>query len=124
MDKNIELSPPFFITLTIHEKMLHNFLLDSGELHNLMPKVVMEYFGISVINPFHYLYYFDSKVIKCLGVIKYLVSSLTQLSMKSILMDIVVGDILPKFSMLLSRSWTKTLGGSLQMELTYANLHF
>ena len=31
-------SPPFFITLTIHDQMIHNCLLDSGASHNLMPK--------------------------------------------------------------------------------------
>ena len=30
-------SPPFYITLTIHEQMIHNYLLDSGASHNLMP---------------------------------------------------------------------------------------
>ena len=34
-------SPPFYITLTIHDQMIHNCLLDSGASHNLMPKAVM-----------------------------------------------------------------------------------
>jgi hypothetical protein len=39
--------------------------------------------------------------------------------MKSILMDIVVANVTPKFGMLLSRSWIKILWGSLQMDLSY-----
>jgi ribonuclease HI len=39
--------------------------------------------------------------------------------MKSMVMDIVVVDVPPKFGMLLSRSWIKRLGGTLQMDLTY-----
>jgi hypothetical protein len=39
--------------------------------------------------------------------------------MKSVVMDIVVVDVPPKFGMLLSRSWIKILGGILQMDLTY-----
>lgn len=35
-------------------------------------------------------------------------------------MDIVVVDVPPKFSMLLSRGWIKRLGGSLQNDLSYA----
>ena len=35
-------------------------------------------------------------------------------------MDIVVADIPPGFGMLLYRSWIKRLGGTLQMDLTYA----
>ena len=35
-------------------------------------------------------------------------------------MDIVVADVPHRFGMLLSRSWIKMLGGTLQMDLTYA----
>jgi hypothetical protein len=42
--------------------------------------------------------------------------------MKSMVMDIVVADVPPKFGMLLSRSWIKRLGGTLQMDLTYATI--
>jgi hypothetical protein len=50
------------------------------------------------------------------------VVSLFQLPMKSMVMDIVVADVPPKFIMLLSRSWIKRLGGTLQMDLTYATI--
>jgi hypothetical protein len=39
--------------------------------------------------------------------------------MKSVVMDIVVVDVPPKFGMLLSRYLTKILGGTLHMDLTY-----
>jgi hypothetical protein len=42
--------------------------------------------------------------------------------MKSVVMDIVVDDVPPKFGMLLSRSWIKKLGGTLHMDLTYATI--
>ena len=32
---------PFYVTLNIHDNILHNFILDSSASHNLMPKVVM-----------------------------------------------------------------------------------
>lgn len=38
-------------------------------------------------------------------------------------MDIIVADIPPHFGMLLSRSWFKKLGGTLQMDLSYATIH-
>ena len=38
-------------------------------------------------------------------------------------MDIVVADIPPKFGMLLSRSWTKRMGGTIQMDWSYATIH-
>ena len=51
-----------------------------------------------------------------------MVVSLAQLPMKSAIMDVVVADITPKFRMLLSRSWAKKVGGTLQMDLTYATI--
>jgi hypothetical protein len=42
--------------------------------------------------------------------------------MKSMVMDIVVAYVPPKFGMLLSRSWIKRLGGTLQMDLRYTTI--
>jgi ribonuclease HI len=115
-------SPPFYTSLNIHDKVLHNCLMDSGASHNLMHKAVMEELGLEVTRAYHDLYSFDSRRVQCLGVIKDLVVSLFQLPMKSMVMDIVVADVPPKFGMLLSRSWIKRLGGTLQMDLTYATI--
>jgi hypothetical protein len=65
---------------------------------------------------------FDSKKVKFLGIIKYLYVSLSRIPTKSLVTDIVVVDIPPRFGMLLSRSWCKNLGGSLQMDLSYATI--
>ena len=87
-----------------------------------MPKVVMEALGLSITKPYHDLYAIDSRAVKWLGVIKDMVISLAQLPMKSVIMDVVVADITPKFGMLLSRSWAKKVGGTLQMDLTYTTI--
>jgi hypothetical protein len=115
-------SPPFYTSLNIHDKVFHNFFMDSGASHNLMPKSVMEELGLEITNAYHNLYYFDSRRVQCLGVIKDLVMSLFQFPMKSVVMDIVVVDAPPKFFMLFSRSWIKILGGTLQMDLRYATI--
>jgi hypothetical protein len=54
--------------------------------------------------------------------IKDLVVNLAQIPAKGILMDVVVVDIPPKYGMLLSRSWGAKLGGSLQLDMTYATI--
>jgi hypothetical protein len=41
-------SPPFYTSLNIHDKVLHNCLMDSGASHNLMSKTVMEELGLEV----------------------------------------------------------------------------
>jgi ribonuclease HI len=115
-------SPPFYISLNIHEKILHNCLMDSGASHNVMPKVVMDELGLDITKPYLDLYSFDSRKVKCLGVIKDMVVTLSQLPMKSVVLDVIVADIPPKFGMLLSRSWAKKVGGTLQMDLSYATI--
>jgi hypothetical protein len=105
--------PPFYISLNVHDKILHNCLLDSGASHNLMPKAVMDELGLEVTKPYQDLFSFDSRKVRCLGLIKDMVINPTQLPMRSIVMDVVVADIPPKFGLLLSRSWGKILGGTL-----------
>jgi hypothetical protein len=122
VEEKYDSSPPFYTSLNIHDKVLHNFLMDSGASHNLMPKIVMEELGLEVTKDYHDLYSFDSRRVQCLGVIKHLVVSLFELAMKSVVVDIVVTDVPPKFGMLLSRSWIKRLGGTLHMDLTYATI--
>jgi hypothetical protein len=117
-----ESSPPFYTSLNIHDKVLHNCLMDSGASHNLIPKIVMDELELEVTKTYHDLYSFDSRKLKCLRVIKDLVVSLFQFPMKSVVMDIVVVDVPPKFWMLLSRSWIKIMGGTLQMDISYATI--
>jgi len=95
-------------------------MLDSGASHNLMPKSVMEELGLEITNSYHDLYSFDSRSLKCIGLIKDLVVNLTQLPMKIMVMDIVVSDVPAKYGMLLSRAWESKLGGTLKMDMTYA----
>jgi hypothetical protein len=124
VEERDESTPPFYFSLNINEKILHNFMLDSRASHNLMPKVVMGYLGLEITKSYHNIFSFDSKKVKCLGVIKDLDVSLSQIPAKSLVMDIVVVDIPPRFGMLLSISWCKNLGGSLQMDLSYATINF
>jgi ribonuclease HI len=97
-------------------------MLDSGASHNVMPKAIMDKLGLEVTRPYGDLYSFDSRRVKCLGMIKDLVVNLAQIPSKSILMDVVVADIPPKYGMLLSRSWGAKLGGSIQLDMTYATI--
>ena len=80
-------------------------MLDSGASHNLMPKAVMEKLNLDITRPYKDLFSFDSSQVKCFGLIKDLCVILVQCPKKSIVMNIVVDDIPPKYGMLLSRSW-------------------
>ena len=97
-------------------------MLDSGASHNLMPKVVMDRLGLEITKPYKDLYSFDSNRVKCLGLIKDLCVTLAQKPPKSLVMDIVVFDIPPKYGMLLSRSRGAKIKGNLQMDMSYATI--
>ena len=51
--------PPFYISVNVHDKLLHNCLLDSVASHNLMPKKVMDELDIDATKSYHDLYSFD-----------------------------------------------------------------
>jgi hypothetical protein len=111
---------PFYITLNVHDQLLHNCMLDSGASHNVMPKSIMDRLGLEITRPYGDLYSFDSRRVNCMGLIKDLVVTLAQVPVKSILMDVVIADIPLKYGFLLSGSWGAKLGGSLQLDMTYA----
>jgi hypothetical protein len=94
---------PFYITLFVHDHLLHNLMLDSRASDNLIPKIIMEKLDLEITRPYQDLYSFDSKKVKCLGMIKDLVVNLAQVPVKSILMDVVIVDVPTKYVMLLSR---------------------
>lgn len=101
---------PFYVTLVIHNLLLHSWMLESRASHNLMPLAMMEKHGLQIKRPYKYLYFFESKRVKCLGMIKDMVVNLAQIPMKSVVMEIVVADIPPRFNMLLSRSQGSKVG--------------
>lgn len=86
-------SPSFYVSLSIHEKIFNNCLLDTGASHNLMPKAIMDELGLDITRPYRDLFSFDSRKVKCLGLIKDLTVTLSQLPMKSMMMDILVADV-------------------------------
>jgi hypothetical protein len=119
--KNEEV-PLFYVSLKIHDMILHNAMMDSGASHNLIPKVSMDQLGLEVMRPYKDLFSFNSRKVKFLGMIKDMVISLSQILAKNMVMDVVVADIHPKFGMLLSRSWATKLKGTLQMDMSYATI--
>jgi hypothetical protein len=88
---------PFYISLNIHDLILHNAMLDSGASHNLMPKAVMEKLGLEITRPYKDLHSFDSSKVRCMGLIKDLCITLVHIPAKSMVMDVVVANIPPKY---------------------------
>jgi hypothetical protein len=83
---------------------------------------VMNELGLETTRPYRNVCRIDSKAIKVCGLIKDLRVYLVSYPDISILMDVVVIDVPDAWGMLLSRKWVATLGGSLQMDLSYATI--
>ena len=58
--------PSLYVSLNIHEIILHNSMLDSGASHNSMSKAVVECLGLDIMRPYKYIFYFDSRKMRCL----------------------------------------------------------
>ena len=82
----------------------------------------MDSLGLDITRPYKDMHSFDSREVKCLVLIKYLVVILHQIHEESLIMYMVVVDVPPKFGMMLSRSWESNLKGTFQMDLSYATI--
>jgi hypothetical protein len=122
MDRGNEKNRPFFLSLLVNDFILHNCMLDSGATSNVMTKKVMEQLNLRISRPYHNICAMDSRTIEVHGLIKGLQVHLAAFPDIMIEMDIVVIDVPDTWGMLLNRKTTADLGGSLQMDLTYATI--
>jgi len=113
IDDKEEYVAPFYVTLNIHDTILHNCMLDYGASNDMMPKVVMEKIGLEITRPYHDLYSFDARKVKCSGMIKDMVVNLCQMHVKRIMVDVVVDDVPTNYGMLLYKTWAQKLGGTM-----------
>ena len=94
-------------------------MFDSGASHNIMHKVIMDNLGLDITRPCKYMYSFDSRKVRYLGLIKDLVVTLYQIPEKSMIMDVVVVNVPANFGMLVSTSWDAKLKGTLQIKICH-----
>jgi hypothetical protein len=97
-------------------------MLDSGASTNVMTLKVMKQLGLEITRPYGNMCGIDSKAIQVYGLIEDLLVHLARYPEVVIVMDVVVIDVPDNWGMLLSRKWVATLGGTLQMDLSYATI--
>jgi hypothetical protein len=117
-DKNL----PFYLSLGVNDLHLKNCMLDSGASKNVISLKVMKQLGLKTTQPYGNVCGIDSRKVKVLGVCEDVDIFLIDFPHIIILMDIVVIDIPDAWGMLLSRSWSTTLGGFLSMDITHAHI--
>ena len=53
--------PLFYLSLNVHDMIVHNAMIEYGASRNLMPKGVVESLGLEITRAYKYMYSFDSK---------------------------------------------------------------
>jgi hypothetical protein len=112
---------PFYISLQVNNLLLQNCLLDFGASTNVMPLKTMQQLVLKVTRPYQNICSMDRREVEVLGVINNLVVRLN-IYLDVSVMTYVVIDIQNSWGMFLSMKFTAHLGGSLQMDLSYATI--
>jgi hypothetical protein len=97
-------------------------MFDLGATSNVITKKVMEQLNLRISRPYHNICALDSQTIEVHGLIKGLQVYVAAFPDIMIEMDIVVIDVPDVWGMLLNRKTIADLGGSLQMDLSYATI--
>jgi hypothetical protein len=113
---------PFYISLLVNGLILHNCMLDSRASTNVMTLEIMHELGLQISKPYRNVQAMDSREVQVCGVIKDLEVCLQVCPVRVLTMDVVVIDCPVKWGMLLSRKWAADVGGSIQMDWSYADI--
>lgn len=124
IDWTKEEHPPFFVSMLVDGLCLHNCIYDSGASSNVITKKVMNQLNSKITRPYRNVCAMDLREVEAHGIILGLQLKLAAYPKISFQMDILVIDVLDAWGMLLSRNWGATLGGNIQMDLSYATIPF
>jgi hypothetical protein len=97
-------------------------MLYSGASTNVMSLKGMEQLGLKMNRPYGNVCDIDSKRVKVYGLCEDVEAFLIDFSHINLLMNIVVIDVPDASVMILSRSWSASLGGFLNMDLNPAHI--
>jgi hypothetical protein len=105
-DKNL----PFYLSLGLNGLHLNNYMLESGALENVISLKVMKQLFLKTTRPSGNVCDIDSRIVKVWGVCEDVEVFLIYFPHISVLMDILVIDVSDAQEMLLSRTWSSSLG--------------
>ena len=111
--------PPFYLSLIIGNKLVHNCLVDSGATSSVMPKRVADQLGLNYQPLEKGGLQLDVTTINTVDFIKDANLTLHACTNYPIYLDIYVIDLPPYFAMCLSRDFTTKIGGYLSSDWSY-----
>ena len=84
-----------------------------------MPYLVIQSLNLQISRPYGNVCGLDSRRVQVMGLIKNMTTYMYPYPDITCLMDVVVIDLPPAYGKLLSRKWLASMGGSIQMDLSY-----
>lgn len=112
-------NPIFLLSLRICGKNLHNCLIDLRASRNIIPYSICRKLGLQPVRANRKVVQLDKIEINVIGELKDVYIQLGVDPQISCYIDIQVVDILEVYGILLSRDWSKTLGGYFSTYFTY-----
>lgn len=97
-------------------------MIDSIATINLMPMGVMRDLRLEVDDHYGRFYAMDNRLVLVLEVMKDVEVKIVSYPEATYKIDIIVIDVPPHYGMLLSRQWIGLVGGSIQLDFSYATV--
>lgn len=106
---------PFYLTLIVGDKLLHNLMIDSGAITTVMPKKIVEVLNIKYEPLSKGVMQLDGNRVQTMGLIKSLPLTLFACPSVTMSQEVVVIGIPPIFGLCLSRDFTTKIRGYLSL---------
>ena len=110
---------PFYVSLIIGGKLVHNCMIDSGASSSVMPRCVADALGMKYEPIVRDVLLLDCSTVKTVGILRNVEMALHACPGCIVIQDISVVEVKPHFSICLSRDFTAQIGGFISSDWSY-----
>jgi hypothetical protein len=111
--------PPFYVSLIIGGKLVHNCMLDSGASSSVMPRCVADALGMKYEPIVRDVLQLDGSTVKTIGILRNVEMALHACPGCTMIQDISTTEVKPDFSIYLSRDFIAQIGGFISVDWSY-----
>ena len=109
---------PFNVSLLIGDKLVNNYMIDSGASSSVMPKCGVDTLEMKY-EPVKDVLQLDGSIIKTIGILKNVEMALHAYIGCIVVYDILVAEVKPHFSICLSRDFTAQIVGYISFDWSF-----
>ena len=97
---------PFYLSLIIGDKIVHNFMIDSGASNSIMPRCVVDQLGLKYEPMIKFVLQLDGNSVTIVGILKIFKMALHECLGCTVTQDISIVELPPHFVIYLSKDST------------------